>query len=110
MAALYQHHAVGLIRLAYLMLGDPAGAEDAVQDWSFKSCASCHPGGGGLGFAGTNVDALSWTADGRHVAFVGPNRAGWPSHSTVRLLDVTLPGPDLLAGSRPVAARHPEPS
>ena len=31
-AALYQHHAVGLIRLAYLMLGDQAGAEDAVQD------------------------------------------------------------------------------
>ena len=30
--------------------------------WSFKSCASCHPSGGGLGFAGTNVDALSWTA------------------------------------------------
>jgi RNA polymerase sigma-70 factor (sigma-E family) len=31
-AALYRHHAVGLIRLAYLMLGDRAGAEDAVQD------------------------------------------------------------------------------
>jgi RNA polymerase sigma-70 factor (sigma-E family) len=31
-AVLYQHHAVGLIRLAYLMLGDRAGAEDAVQD------------------------------------------------------------------------------
>jgi DNA-directed RNA polymerase specialized sigma24 family protein len=31
-AALYQHHAVGLIRLAYLMLGDRASAEDAVQD------------------------------------------------------------------------------
>jgi len=31
-AALYQHHAVGLIRLAYLMLGERAGAEDAVQD------------------------------------------------------------------------------
>ena len=28
-AALYQNHAVGLIRLAYLMLGDRAGAEDA---------------------------------------------------------------------------------
>jgi hypothetical protein len=75
--------------------------------WSFKSCASCHPGGGGLGFAGTNVDALSWTADGKHVAFVGPNRAGWPSHSTVRLLDVTLPGPDLLASSKPVAEPPP---
>jgi len=30
--ALYQDHAVGLIRLAYLMLGDRASAEDAVQD------------------------------------------------------------------------------
>jgi RNA polymerase sigma-70 factor (sigma-E family) len=30
--ALYQSHAAGLIRLAYLMLGDRAGAEDAVQD------------------------------------------------------------------------------
>jgi RNA polymerase sigma-70 factor (sigma-E family) len=30
--ALYQAHAVGLIRLAYLMLGDRPGAEDAVQD------------------------------------------------------------------------------
>ena len=31
-AALYQHHAVGLIRLAYLMLSDRAAAEDVVQD------------------------------------------------------------------------------
>ena len=30
--------------------------------WSFKTCASCHPSGGGLGYGGTNVDALSWTA------------------------------------------------
>ena len=30
--ALYQSHAMGLIRLAYLMLGDRPGAEDAVQD------------------------------------------------------------------------------
>src|SRR5207247_10000766 len=36
-----------------------------------------------------------------------PNRAGWPSHSTVRLLDVTLPGSDLLANSRPVAEPPP---
>jgi hypothetical protein len=75
--------------------------------WSFKTCAQCNPSSGGLGYAGTNVDALSWTGDGRHVAFVGPNRAGWPSHSTVRLLDVTLPGSDLLANSRPVAEPPP---
>jgi hypothetical protein len=40
-------------------------------------------------------DALSWTADGRYVAFV------WGS--TVRLLDTRAPGSDLLAGSRTVA-------
>ena len=87
-----------------IVFGLATGTERA---WSFKTCASCHPSGGGLGYVGTNVDALSWTADGKHVAFVGPNRAGWPSHSTVRLLDVTLPGPDLLADSRPVAEPPP---
>jgi RNA polymerase sigma-70 factor (sigma-E family) len=30
--ALYAQHAAGLIRLAYVMLGDRAGAEDVVQD------------------------------------------------------------------------------
>jgi hypothetical protein len=90
---------------SHLVMFDLAtGTERA---WSFKTCASCNPSGGGLGFGGTNVDALSWTADGKHVAFVGPNRAGWPSHSTVRLLDVTLPGSDLLANSRPVAEPPP---
>lgn len=34
-AALYAEHAVSLIRLAYLMLGDRAAAEDAVQDAFF---------------------------------------------------------------------------
>jgi hypothetical protein len=75
--------------------------------WSFKTCAQCNPSSGGLGYGGTNVDALSWTGDGRHLAFVGPNRAGWPSHGTVRLLDVTLPGSDLLANSRAVATLPP---
>ena len=32
--------------------------------WSFKACAQCHPSSGGLGYGGTNVDALSWTGDG----------------------------------------------
>ena len=32
MAALYSDHAVSLIRLAYLMLGDRPAAEDAVQE------------------------------------------------------------------------------
>jgi RNA polymerase sigma-70 factor (sigma-E family) len=30
--ALYEAHALGLVRLAYVMLGDRAGAEDVVQD------------------------------------------------------------------------------
>jgi DNA-directed RNA polymerase specialized sigma24 family protein len=33
--ALYQAHAVGLIRLAIVMLGDRAAAEDVVQDAFF---------------------------------------------------------------------------
>lgn len=75
--------------------------------WSFKTCAQCNPSSGGLGYGGTNPDALSWTGDGKHVAFVGPSRARWPSYGTVRLLDVTLPGTDMLANSRPVATLPP---
>jgi hypothetical protein len=64
--------------------------------WSFRPCSSCNPSSGGLGFGGTNVDALSWTGDGRHLAFVGPGRSLRQGPSAVRLLDVTLPGSDLL--------------
>ena len=42
--------------------------------WSFKTCAQCNPSSGGLGYGGVNVDALSWTGDSHHVAFVEPNR------------------------------------
>jgi len=51
-------------------------------------------------FGGTSPDALSWTADGKHVAFVGSG--AFPTASEVRLLDVTAPGSDLLANSKPV--------
>lgn len=74
--------------------------------WSFKPCGACNPDGGGLGFGGTNADALSWTADGRYLAFVGPGRS-LRGPSAVRLLDVTAPGSDLLASSRPVATLPP---
>jgi hypothetical protein len=74
--------------------------------WSFKTCAGCGPSSGGLGFGGTVPDALSWTADGKHLAFVGPGRSLRAS-GAVRLLDVTLPGSDLLANSRPVAELPP---
>lgn len=54
-----------------------------------------------FGFGGTNPDALSWTADGKHVAFVGyPVR---PSRSEVWLLDVTSPG----SNSKPVCDSPP---
>jgi len=51
-------------------------------------------------FGGTSPDALSWTADGKHVAFAGSG--AFPTGSEVRLLDVTVPGSDLLANSKPV--------
>jgi Tol biopolymer transport system component len=78
--------------------------------WSFRSCARCTPTSGGLGFAGTNVGALSWTADGRHLAFVGPgtsttNAGGGVTSTTpgpVRLLDVRGHGTNLLASSKVV--------
>ena len=46
------------------------------RTWSHKNCAHCYPSSGGLGYGGTNVDALSWTGDGKHVAFVGPTAPG----------------------------------
>jgi hypothetical protein len=65
--------------------------------WSF-TCSHCFPSSGGLGFGGVNVDALSWTADGRHIAFVGPGATSVGA-SAVRLLDVDAPGSNLLADS-----------
>jgi len=84
------------------------------RSWSFKTCQQCSPSSGGLGLAGLNVDALSWTADGRHLAFVGPFTAkgavglGASSYAPppVRLLDVSAPGTNLLANSK-VALRWP---
>ncbi len=88
--------------------------------WSFRFCRQCNPGSGGLGFGGTNVDSLSWTADGRHLAFVGPASskpivgpgANAYTPDPVRLLDLDTPGSDLLANSKIVlkwpggATRH----
>jgi hypothetical protein len=81
------------------------------RSWSFKFCRQCSPGSGGLGFGGTNVDSLSWTADGRHLAFVGPSSStpivgpvGPGGNSStpdpVRLLDIDTPGSNLLANSK----------
>jgi len=63
--------------------------------WSARTCDGCLPSGGALGYVGLTADALSWTADGRHVAFVWGN--------TVRLLDTRASGSDLLADSKTVA-------
>jgi len=80
------------------------------RTWSFKLCGQCSPSSGGLGFGGMNADALSWTADGRHLAFVAPLTStatvgpGSSSYTPppVRLLDVSAPGPNLLANSKVV--------
>ena len=63
--------------------------------WSARTCSGCFPYSGGLGYGGVNVDALSWTADSQHVAFVWGN--------TVRLLDTRAPGSDIVADSKTVA-------
>jgi hypothetical protein len=69
-----------------------AGTE---RSWNSRPCPHCIPSSGGLGYGGVNVDALSWTGDSHHVAFV------WGG--TVRLLDTRAPGSDLVTDSKPVA-------
>jgi hypothetical protein len=63
--------------------------------WSTRTCAGCQPNGGGNLWMGANPDALSWTADSRHVAFTWNN--------TVRVLDTRAAGSDLLTDSKTVA-------
>ena len=150
-AALYRAQAVGLIRLAYLMLGDRGAAEDVVQDafcglywhwdrladpagalayvrspdgtqlaaaigdsvlyaehlyvfdlatgtkraWTTRTCSQCVPTSGGMLYFGVNTDALSWTADSQHVAFIWDN--------TLRLLDTRAAGTGILTDSKTVA-------
>jgi len=97
---------VGYIGNSQLLVFDLATGTR--RSWSFKTCKQCSPSSGGLGFGGMNVDALSWTADGRHLALVAPVTAiagrGVMSVTPgpVRLLDVSAPGRDLLAGSKVV--------
>jgi len=69
-------------------------ATGAERTWSVRTCAKCAPGSGGMIFSGVNTDALSWTADSQHIAFI------WGS--TVRLLDTRAEGSDLLTDSRTV--------
>jgi hypothetical protein len=63
--------------------------------WSTRTCAECVPDGGGMLWFGVNPDALSWTADSQHVAFIWGN--------AVRLLDTRAAGSDILTDSKTVA-------
>jgi len=91
---------------AQLFMGDQLYvfnlATGTKRAWSFKTCKACFSSSGGLGFGGVNADALSWTADGKHIAFVGPG-ASLRAPSAVRLLNTDDPGTNLLADSKPVA-------
>lgn len=75
----------------------------AQRSWSYRVCNQCTSAGAGLGFGGVYADALSWTADGQHLAFVGPGKTLRGS-SAVRLLDVNASGTDLVADSRLIAS------
>jgi hypothetical protein len=70
--------------------------------WSDRYCANCAPGGGGFYVADMNIDPLSWAADSRHLAFVGPARVS-TDRGSVRLLDTNTPGGSLIGDSTPVA-------
>jgi len=63
--------------------------------WSVRPCAGCLPSSGGMVYGEVETDALSWTADSQHVAFIWGNE--------VRLLDTRATGSDLLTGSKTVA-------
>jgi hypothetical protein len=65
------------------------------RTWSVRTCAECVPGSGGMVYGEVETDALSWTADSQHVAFIWGNE--------VRLLDTRAAGSDLLTGSKTVA-------
>ena len=65
------------------------------RSWSVSTCPGCVSSGGGMLWFGVDTDAVSWTADSRHVAFI------W--YATVRLLDTRAAGSGLLTDSKTVA-------
>jgi hypothetical protein len=65
------------------------------RSWSVSTCSRCVSSGGGMLWLGVRTDAVSWTADSRHVAFIWGN--------TVRLLDTRAAGSGLLTNSKTVA-------
>jgi DNA-directed RNA polymerase specialized sigma24 family protein len=60
--ALYQAHAVGLIRLAIVMLGDRGAAEDVVQP---VPAAAAEAVGGGQGWPRSPPRSRSWPSPSR---------------------------------------------
>jgi hypothetical protein len=77
------------------------------RTWTFTACRHCGLGADRLGWGSYQGGALSWTGDGRHLAFVSPKAppavgSGASSFTpgSVRLLDVSAPGTDLLANSK----------
>jgi hypothetical protein len=67
------------------------------RSWTTRTCGlyGCTPISGGMLWFGVDTDALSWTADSQHVAFIWDN--------TVRLLDTRAAGSDILTDSKTVA-------
>ena len=70
-------------------------ATGAVRTWT---------GNGTIGTSGDDARSLSWTADGRTLAFDWLSAASGPQGMGVRLLDVDAPGRSLLADSRQVVS------
>jgi hypothetical protein len=65
------------------------------RSWTTLSRGNFLPVSGGMLWFGVDTDALSWTSDSQHVAFIWDN--------TVRLLDTRAAGSDILTDSRTVA-------
>jgi hypothetical protein len=65
------------------------------RSWTTLSRGNFLPVSGGMLWFGVDTDALSWTSDSQHVAFIWDN--------TVRLLDTRAAGSDILTNSKTVA-------
>ena len=65
------------------------------RSWTTLTSGNFLPVSGGMLWFGVDTDAVSWTADSQHVAFIWNN--------TVRLLDIRAAGSGILADSKTVA-------
>jgi hypothetical protein len=104
------------IAIAYMGLTSPPAQQPLIvysvktgavlRTWTTASgiISGTDPMGGSGGGPGT---ALHWTADGKELAFAfyatakpGKNRYGYQQSASIRLLNTTAPGSNLLAGSK----------